>query len=156
MIDSQSTKTTESGEPRGYDAGKKVMGRKRQAMVDTDGRALVLHAHPASVLDRDGAPPLLRASRCRWPFAELACGDAGHAGERVAGASPIRTGIVRRPEGLVGFAVHARRWMVGRFFACIGRSRRLAEDFEATIASTNAFPYAASIIIRLRRIAHSA
>ncbi|GGJ43012.1 hypothetical protein GCM10011320_58200 [Neoroseomonas lacus] len=61
MIDGQSTKTKESGGPRGYDAGKKVMGRKRHAMVDTDGRALVLHAHPVGVQDRDGAPPLLRA-----------------------------------------------------------------------------------------------
>ena len=63
VIDSQSVKTTESGGPRGYDAGKKINGRKRHAMVDTDGRGLVLHAHPASVQDRDGAPPLLRASR---------------------------------------------------------------------------------------------
>jgi transposase len=98
VVDSQSTKTTESGGPRGYDAGKKVTGRKRHAMVDTDGRALILHAHPGSVQDRDDAPPLLRASRRRWPFVELAFADAGYPGERVARASPIRIEIVRKPQ----------------------------------------------------------
>lgn len=67
MLDSQSAKTDEDGGPRGYDAGKKVKGRKRHALVDTDGRALKLHAHPASVQDRDGAVPLLRASRRTFP-----------------------------------------------------------------------------------------
>src|SRR5215204_4734718 len=105
-----------------------VLGRKRHAMVDTDGRGLVLHAHPGSVQDRDGAPPLLRASRRRWPFVELAFADSGYAGDRVAHASAIRIEIVRKPKDQVGFAVHARRWVVERFFARIGRNRRLAKD----------------------------
>ena len=70
VIDSQSTKTTEAGGPRGYDAGKKINGRKRHAMVDTYGRALVLQCHATSVQDRDGAIPLLRASRASFPFGE--------------------------------------------------------------------------------------
>lgn len=156
MIDSQSTKTTESGGPRGYDAGKKVMGRKRHAMVDTDGRALVLQTHPGSVQDRDGAPPLLRASRRRWPFVELAFADAGYAGQSVAGASPIRIEIVRKPKRQVGFAVHARRWVVERFFAWIGRNSRLAKDFEASVCSAEAFLYAASIVLLLRRLGRCA
>ena len=153
VIDTQSVKTTESGGPRGYDAGKKVKGRKRHAMVDTDGRALALQAHPGSVQDRDGAGPLLRASRRRWPFVLLCYADGGYAGERVAKASRIRIEIVRKPKGQIGFAVHARRWVVERFFAWIGRNRRLAKDFEATVASATAFLHAASAIVLLRRLA---
>jgi len=152
VLDSQSVKTTEAGGPRGYDAGKKVLGRKRHALVDTDGRGLVLQAHPASVQDRDGAGPLLRASRGRWPFIAKAFADAGYASERVAAATRIAIEIVRKQAGQVGFAVHPRRWVVERFFAWIGRNRRLARDFEATIASSEAFLYAASVMLLLRRL----
>jgi transposase len=153
VVDSQSVKTTESGGVRGYDAGKKIKGRKRHAMVDTDGRALKLHVHAADIQDRDGAGPLLRASRSSWPFVKLAFADSGYQGPRVAQASPIRVEIVRKLEGQVGFVVHARRWVVERFFAWINRNRRLAKDVEATIASAEAFLYAASAILLLRRLA---
>ena len=153
MIDSQSVKTTESGETRGYESGKKIKGRKRHAMVDTDGPALKLQAHSAAIQDRDGAGPLLRASRASWPFVALGYADGGYAGPRVADASPIRIEVVRKADRQVGFAVITRRWVVERFFAWINRNRRLAKDFEAKIESVEAFLYAASSILLLRRLA---
>lgn len=76
---SQSAKTTEAGCVRGYDACKKMLGRKRHAMVDTDGRLLVAQLCAADVQDRDGAVPLLTTSRRSFPFIEFAFADAAHA-----------------------------------------------------------------------------
>jgi len=155
ILDSQSVKTTEAGGPRGYDAGKKINGRKRHALVDTDGRGLVLEPHPANIQDRDGGGPLLRASRRIFPFIERVFADSGYAGEKVAKATLIAVEIVRKNPDQVGFAVQPRRWVVERFFAWIGRNRRLAKDFEATIDSARAFLYAASVMLLMRRIAHA-
>jgi transposase len=155
VLDSQSVKTTEAGGPRGYDAGKKVKGRKRHALVDTNGRALVLHAHRASVQDRDGSVPLLKASRKLFPFIERVFADSAYAADRVMHATVIAIEIVRKRPGQIGFAVHPRRWVVERFFAWINRNRRLAKDFEAGIASAQAFLYAASVMLLTRRLARS-
>jgi putative transposase len=155
VLDSQSVKTTEAGGPRGYDAGKKVKGRKRHALVDTDGRALVLQTHAASIQDRDGALPLLKASRRSFPFIECAFADSAYAADRVAHATRIAIEIVRKRPDQIGFAVHPRRWVVERFFAWISRNRRLAKDFEASIASAEAFLYAASVMLLTRRLARS-
>lgn len=156
IVDSQSVKTTEAGGPRGFDAGKKIKGRKRHVMVDTDGRALVLQTHAADVQDRDGAVPLLQASRRAFPFVEHVFADSAYAGERVANATQITVEIVRKIAGQVGFALLPRRWVVERFLAWINRNRRLARDFEATLASASAFLYAAATMLLLRRIARRA
>jgi putative transposase len=155
VIDSQSVKTTESGGLRGFDAGKKIKGRKRHAMVDTDGRALVLQISPASVQDRDGAVPLLQASRAAFPFVERVFADTAYAGERVANATRIIVEIVSKLPNQVGFVVLPRRWVVERFFAWINRNRRLSKDFEGTIASATAFLYAASVMLLTRRLARA-
>ena len=142
--------------PSGYDAGKKINGRKRHALVDTDGRGLMIEPHPASIQDRDGGGPLLQASRRLFPFIERVFADGGYAGERVATATRIIVEIVAKSPDQIGSAVLPRRWVVERFFAWIGRNRRLAKDFEASIDSARAFLYAASVMLLSRRIARHA
>ena len=83
----------------------------------------------------------------------LGYADGGYAGPRVANATSMRIEVVRKADNQVGFAVIARRWVVERFFAWINRNRRLAKDFEATIESVEAFLYAASSMLLLRRLA---
>src|ERR1700722_14830339 len=156
IIDSQSVKTTEAGGSRGYDAGKKINGRKREAMVDTDGRGLILQVHAASVQDRDGAIPLLQASRALYPFIERVFADSAYAADRVATATRIIVEIVRKQAAQKGFAVNPRRCVVERFLASLGRNRRLAKDFEGTLESATAFLYAASVLLLTRRLARSA
>ena len=94
------------------------------------------------------------ASRRIFPFIQRAFADSGYAGEKVAKATLIAVEIVRKNPDQVGFVVNPR-WVVERFFAWIGRNRRLAKDFEATIDSARAFLYAASVMLLVRRIARA-
>jgi transposase len=118
-----------------------------------DGTGGWATVHPASIQDRDGGGPLLRASRSIFPFIQRVFADGGYAGEKVTTATLIAVEIVRKNPDQVGFAVNPRRCVVERFFAWIGRNRRLAKDFEATIDSARAFLYAASVMLLVRRIA---
>lgn len=157
IIDSQSVKTTESGGPRGYDAGKKTKGRKRHILTDTDGNLLALVTHTADIQDRDGAPGVIMQACESFPTLTHLFADGGYAGEKLSDALVAIDGptieIVKRPPGVTGFVVIARRWVVERTFAWLGRCRRLAKDWEASIASADAWVLVAAIRRSTRYVA---
>nr|WP_321455379.1 IS5 family transposase [uncultured Cohaesibacter sp.] len=157
VIDSQSVKTTESGGIRGYDAGKKINGRKRHIVTDTIGLMLVVQVHSAAIQDRDGAPDLLKAIRYRFPWLRLVFADGGYAGDKlksaIAGHGNWKVRIIKRSDTAKGFQLLPRRWVVERTFAWLGRCRRLAKDWERSIPSSTAWTYIASIRTMVRRLA---
>ena len=158
IIDSQSVKTTEKRGPRGYDAGKKVLGRKRHIIVDTMGMLLGVVVHPADIQDRDGARLLLNKLAGRFRELRLIWADGGYAGQLVDWVRE-HTGweleIVRRPSGKREFAVLPRRWVVERTLAWLGRCRRLSKDYECLVSSSEAWIQIAMIQLMLRRLAPS-
>ena len=118
---------------KGYDAGKKIHGRKRHILTDTDGRLLAVEVHAADIQDRDGAKGVLKRSRTRFPFVETVFADGGYAGRLVEWAKDrthVTLEIVRRVPWMKGFVVLRRRWVVERTFAWIMKCRRLARDYE--------------------------
>jgi len=159
VIDSQSAKTTEAGGPRGYDAGKKVKGRKRHIVVDTGGLLVGAIVHPADVQDRDGAPDLLASIRDLYPWLRHVFADGAYAGDKLAGAlaglGDWALEIVKRPDTAKGFVLLPRRWVVERTLAWLGRNRRLAKDFEAAVETAVAWLYIAHVKLLTRRIARA-
>jgi len=138
-IDSQSVKTTESGGVRGFDAGKKINGRKRHIVTDTIGLMFGLVVHSADIQDRDGAPAVLASIRQSCPWLRHIFADGGYAGPKLRSTlnkvGDWTVEIVKRSDTAVGFEIIPRRWVVERTFAWLGRCRRLAKDWEKSIAS---------------------
>jgi transposase len=157
IIDSQSVPTTESGGPRGIDAGKRIKGRKRHIVTDTEGFLLAVRVHEANIQDPHGAVPLLRSLRRAFPKLRHIFADRVYRGEQlldaIADCGPWTIEIVQRPPGVKGFQLLPRRWVVERSLAWFGRSRRLAKDFEATIASATAWVLLANLRLLSRRLA---
>ena len=156
VIDSQSVKTTECGGPRGFDAGKKIKGRKRHIVTDTEGNLVGLLVHSADIQDRDGAVDVLASIRSLYPWLRHVFADGGYAGDKLREAlaqmGKWTIEIIKRSDVAKGFELLPRRWVVERTFAWLGRCRRLAKDFEATIESAVAWIFIAHIRRLTRRL----
>ena len=158
IIDSQSVKTTEMGGPRGYDAGKKVNGRKRHSVVDTLGLLLLVMVHRADIQDRDGACALLQKRSEVMTRLQRVWADGGYAGFLVTWAKRAYNWtleIVKRSDAMQGFVVLPRRWVVERTFAWLCRNRRLSKDYEKLPTSSETVVYLASIRLLIRRLAQA-
>lgn len=154
VLDSQSVKTTETPGERGYDAGKKVKGRKRHLLVDTLGLLITVVITAASVQDRDGAK-LVFARTTGQPRLTKVWADGGYRGQLVAWTKancPWELEIVPRPAEQKGFAVLPRRWVVERTFGWLNRYRLLSKEYEATLESSTADIHIAMNHIMLRRL----
>lgn len=160
VIDSQSAPTTEAGGPRGFDAGKRISGRKRHIVTDTNGLLLAVHVHPANIQDCHGAVPLLERTRQRFPKLRHVFADRIYRGKQLLSAishcGPWTIEIVERPPGVKGFQLLPRRWVVERTFAWLGRCRRLAKDFEKSAATEVAWILVAHLRLLTRRLANPA
>lgn len=160
VIDSQSAKTVDVAGSRGFDAGKKIKGRKRHIITDTEGHLVGLTVHTADIQDRDGAIGVIASIRRTYPWLRHLFADGGYAGEKLTNAlshlGMWTIEIIKRSDTAPGFKVLPRRWVVERTFAWLGRCRRLAKDFEATIASAEAWIFIASIRFMVRRMARTA
>lgn len=159
ILDSQSIRTAEGGCERGYDAGKKITGRKRHLAVDSLGLILAVVVHGAYWQDYDGACFVLMRLKDRFRRLKVIFGDSAYARNGLPAWVGETFGwvlqTVLRPVGLQGFQVLPKRWIVERTFAWLVRYRRHSKDYERTPESSEALIYIAMINLMSRRLAKS-
>lgn len=158
ILDSQSVKSAGHGGDVGYDAAKRIKGRKRHLLVDTLGLVLGVAVTPASTPERDGAQVGLEQVLGWYTWLRLLWVDGGYTGatfaQWVKGLRPkLAVQAVKRSDDTAGFTVLPRRWVVERTFGWLMRQRRLVRDYETTATSAEAWIYIAMIRIQLRRLA---
>jgi transposase len=158
ILDSQSVKSAGHGGTVGYDAGKRIKGRKRHLLVDTLGLVLDVALTPADTTERAGAQKLLGRA-LPW-FAKLRklWVDGGYTGQTFADwvkqlRPKLEVEVVKRSDSVQGFRVLPRRWVVERTFAWLMHHRRLVRDYERTEASAVAWIYIVMVRLQLRRLA---
>lgn len=155
-IDTQSVKTTEIKGERGYDANKKIKGRKRHILVDTQGHLLQVVVHPANLQDNVAAPMVFDRYFLKKNTLQLIWADGIYTGPIVELAQKSYNWVlktVKRKKGEKGFQPLPRRWVVERTFAWIGRYRRLSKDFEVLAETSENMIYACMVHFLLRRLA---
>ena len=157
VLDSQTVKAPAPGTVRGYDAGKKIVGRKRHIAVDTDGRLLMVNLTPADISDSAGAQTILDGIRKRWPWVKHLFADGAYDRLQLmdkAAYLEFVIEVIRRSDTQVGFEVLPRRWVVERTFGWMTRWRRLVRDYETRLDVSEAMILVAMGGNMLRRNAH--
>ena len=142
-------------DPVGYDAGKKIKGIKRNALVDTEGRLLSLEVIPANIQDRDCAAGLIERALKKYPRLKKIFADGGYAGPKLASqlvGLPLQLEIVKRTDKEGGFKLLRRRWVIERTFSWLRRNRRLMAHYEALVMIAVGFAKLAMIGVMLKRL----
>jgi putative transposase len=154
IMDGQSVKTTERGGVRGFDAHKRVKGRKRHILVDTLGLPIANHVEPAGMSDRRAGARLLAGLAPLFPRIHTVIADAGHESRKLARELLRDNGwklqIVKRRER--AFRITGLTWIVERTFAWLGRNRRLSKDYEYAVQTSEAMIDVAAIRLLLNRL----
>ena len=156
ILDSQSVRTAEGGEIRGYDAGKKITGRKRHLLVDTLGLVWMVVVHGADCQDHDGACLVLMRLREQCRRLKVVFADSAYARNQLPAWVQATFGwilqTVLRPVRAKGFVVLPKRWIVERTFAWLTRYRRNSRDYERNPKTSEAIIYIAMINLMSRRL----
>jgi len=156
-IDSQSVKATEMGGERGYDAGKKVKGRKRHIVVDSLGLLMAVAVTSAKVDDGTAAPQVLgKLDATLYPRLEVAYGDGRYNNRSLQRwlrqqQARYRVETVQRPEGVKGFVLLPKRWVVERTLAWLGRYRQLSKEYDYEPKVSESWVQVSALHLMLRR-----